>query len=68
MNCGSVWDWHGITGKSACSKFKADIAFCFLAAIFFLVSAIIGIWVVHRKRETATTNTGRRRWYRSSRV
>lgn len=68
MNCGSVWDWHGITGKSACSKFKADIAFTFLAAIFFLASALIGIWVVHRHRATADTTRSRRRWYRSPRV
>jgi hypothetical protein len=39
--CGSVWNWQGITGKSQCSKFKADLAFCFLASIFFLASAII---------------------------
>jgi len=69
MNCGSVWNWHGITGKSECSKFKADIAFCFLAAIFFLASALIGLWVVHRHRTTSnTTTTRRRRWYRSPRV
>jgi hypothetical protein len=41
MHCGSVWNWHGITGESQCSKFKADIAFCFLASIFFLVSALL---------------------------
>jgi hypothetical protein len=40
-NCGSIWNWHGITGSGSCSKFKADIAFTFLAAIFFLVSALL---------------------------
>jgi len=41
MNCGSIWNWHGITGKSNCQRFKADIAFCFLASILFLVSALL---------------------------
>jgi hypothetical protein len=41
MNCGSIWNWDGITGKQTCSKFKADLAFCFLASIFFLISALL---------------------------
>jgi len=70
MNCGSIWNWHGITGKATCSKFKADLAFCFLASIFFLVSALLGVWVIHRRRRVATTDGvgSRRRWYRRSRV
>jgi len=68
MNCGSVWNWHGITGKSQCSKFKADIAFCFLASIFFLASALLGLYVVHRRRRAAVDRVSKRRWYRSSRV
>jgi hypothetical protein len=40
-DCGSIWNWGGITGHGSCSKFKADIAFTFLAAIFFLVSALL---------------------------
>ncbi|KAF4632040.1 hypothetical protein G7Y89_g6094 [Cudoniella acicularis] len=66
LNCGSVWNWHGITGQSTCSKWKADIAFCFLASIFFLVSALLGIYYVHRReRAIADKTTRRRRWYRS---
>jgi hypothetical protein len=78
MNCGSIWNWHGITGKGVCSRFKADIAFCFLASIVFLASAILGFMVIRRHRTRATavagdgvgTNAGRgrRKWYRSSRV
>jgi len=68
MHCGSVWNWNGITGKGQCSKFKADIAFCFLASIFFLASALLGIYVVHRRRKSSTTVDRRRRWYRSSRI
>jgi len=70
MNCGSIWNWNGITGKATCDKFKADLAFCFLASIFFLASALLGIWVMHKRRTTHTTKTtsSRRRWYRSSRI
>ncbi|ESZ90685.1 integral membrane protein [Sclerotinia borealis F-4128] len=68
LHCGSVWNWHGITGKSTCSKWKADVAFTFLASIFFLASALLGMWVVYRHRRTTTSDqptTTRRRWYRS---
>lgn len=75
MGCGSVWNWKGITNGGACDKYKANIAFCFLASIFFLVSAIIGFWVIRRNRKASvvdshrhTTTTGRRRWYGRSRV
>jgi hypothetical protein len=39
--CGSIWNWTGITGGSTCDKFRADLAFLFLASIFFLVSALL---------------------------
>ncbi|PQE23407.1 integral membrane protein [Rutstroemia sp. NJR-2017a WRK4] len=32
---------HVIEGESQCSRFKADVAFCFLASIFFWVSALV---------------------------
>jgi len=69
-NCGSIWNWHGITKGGSCDKFKADLAFLFLASIFFLVSALLGIYVVHkhRRRAVADTHSGRRRWYRRSYV
>lgn len=41
LKCGSLWNWNGITGKSTCSKWKADVAFTFLASIFFLASALL---------------------------
>jgi hypothetical protein len=66
-SCGSIWNWHGITGNGSCSQFKADLAFLFLAAIFFLASALLGLYVMHRRRRGVTTDrvTHRRRWYRS---
>ncbi|KAH7420044.1 integral membrane protein [Cadophora sp. MPI-SDFR-AT-0126] len=64
--CGSVFNWHGITHGGACDKFKATIAFTFLASIFFLASAILGWWVSRRRTRTAHVDAahGRRKWYR----
>jgi hypothetical protein len=61
-NCGSIWNWHGLTNGSSCDKFKADLAFLFLASIFFLVSALLGLHVMHKYR--ARDGAGRRGWYR----
>jgi len=72
MGCGSIWQWGGLTQKNACARYKANIAFCFLAAIFFLASAIIGLWVMRRNRKrgavvdshhTSRSTAGRRKWY-----
>jgi len=76
LNCGSVFYWGDITHKGTCQKWKADVAFAFLSAIFWLASALLGLWYIHRRRTTHTrktvagdglgTNAGvaRRRWYR----
>jgi len=69
--CGYVFDWSGISfqGSNSCPAWKADIAFIFLSGLCWLVSAIIGIYWVHRHRRApvAATTTHRRRWYRSHR-
>lgn len=62
-SCGYVFSWDvTLRGDNPCGKFKAVIAFSFLSAICWLVSAFIGlIWVrdhEHRYR--------RRAFYRSS--
>ncbi|TRX92046.1 hypothetical protein FHL15_007143 [Xylaria flabelliformis] len=66
-SCGAVFDWnnlHIIRGDQ-CSKWKAVMAFSFLSAICWLVSAIIGlIWVHDRERRTYQ----RRTWRSRSRV
>jgi hypothetical protein len=64
-----VFDWNGISfnGTDTCPKWKADIAFVFLSALCWLVSALLGIYWVHRRTAPAATTT-RRRWYRRSRV
>ncbi len=68
--CGNVFNWnnvHPIHGDQ-CGRFKATIAFTFLCAILFLVSALVGmLWTRKREptahRTEATTHSGRR-WYR----
>lgn len=67
--CGYVFDWSGIgfSGTNTCAMWKAAIAFCFLSAICWLVSAILGIYWTHRRTAPAIADGGyrRRRWYRS---
>jgi len=71
MHCGSLWAWGNLTNKSYCEKWKADVAFAFLSAIFWLLSALVGIWFTHRHTGRAhadDTLKGRRRpWYRHNR-
>jgi hypothetical protein len=65
--CGYIFDWTGIgfTGNDSCPEWKADIAFTFLSALFWLVSALLGIYWVHRRAAPVGTTTSRSRWYRS---
>lgn len=71
--CGNVFDWDGIdiNDRNSCTELKANIAFAFLSAIVWLVSAILGIYWVRRHTRTyrstvpAGTPYRRRRWYRS---
>ncbi|PHH77897.1 hypothetical protein CDD82_3303 [Ophiocordyceps australis] len=47
--CGAVFDWQNVSPRGdECGKFKADIAFAFLSAILWLVSAIIGLFWTRR--------------------
>ncbi|KAK0728717.1 membrane-associating domain-containing protein [Lasiosphaeria miniovina] len=67
--CGYVLNWGNITidgNPNSCSQWKASIAFSFLSAICWLVSAIVGIyWVRRHTAPVAGTTYHRRRWYRS---
>jgi hypothetical protein len=40
-SCGSAFSWGGITHGSECNKWQATEAFSFLAAIFWLASALV---------------------------
>jgi len=70
-SCGYVFDWEGINlrGVNKCSNWKAIIAFTFLSAICWLVSAILGLlWVRdHERKASYGRRTYRRRaWGRGS--
>jgi hypothetical protein len=71
-SCGYVFNWDNVApAGDACGKWKAVIAFCFLSAICWLVSALIGIFWVREHTHTAHSSAPighRRRWYRRSRV
>jgi len=62
-SCGYIFNWEGVElhGVDQCGNWKAVIAFSFISAILWLVSAIIGVlWVRdHERRYT------RRTWGRS---
>ncbi|KAF2143309.1 uncharacterized protein K452DRAFT_225060 [Aplosporella prunicola CBS 121167] len=40
-NCGGAFHWGGITHNNYCSKWKANEAFAFISACFWLASAIL---------------------------
>jgi hypothetical protein len=64
---GLLVDYFGplyCNGNSVCQMWQTDIAFSFLSAIFWLASAVLGLWVM---RGAGTAGASRRRWY-SSRV
>ncbi|KAI0134382.1 integral membrane protein [Xylariales sp. AK1849] len=66
-SCGAVFNWSGVNlhGTNQCGNWKAIIAFTFVSAIIWLVSAIIGIiWVRDHERKQYR----RRTWGRRSRV
>lgn len=67
MNCEWGWSWDGRYYLSddpidQCQRWKACLSFIFLSAIFWLMSAILALWVVYRTRGRVGE---RRRWYRS---
>ncbi|KAI0017437.1 marvel domain-containing protein [Xylariomycetidae sp. FL0641] len=66
-SCGYVFDWGDVgfyRRAGQCGEWKAVIAFCFLSAVVWLVSALVGfLWV--RDHETRAY---RRRTLRRSRV
>ena len=63
MNCSNfwydVWPWNG-SSDGGCHRWKAVLACTFLSAMFWLLSSLIALWVVHRGRGAG------RRWYRSN--
>jgi len=73
--CGGVFNWSNLAPLGdVCGKFKADIAFAFLSALCWLVSALVGFfWVRSEERRAARVDAAHsrhhhRRWYRRSHV
>jgi len=60
LPCGSAWDWSGLVNSDECSRLKAAEAFSFLSAIFWLASAVLGIYFIWSVRGKTTK---RRYWY-----
>jgi len=54
---GSAFHWGGITNGGFCGRWRANEAFSFLSAIFWIVSAFVGLWFMHRERRK-TVNDG----------
>lgn len=58
MNCNWSVGWFPtFPGRNAsveeqCSTWKTALAFTFLSAMFWLGTALLAIWVVHRNRTT----------------
>lgn len=46
----NAFDWGGITRGGQCNRWRAVSAFAFLSAVFWLVSALVGIWFTRRDR------------------
>ncbi|KAI5462474.1 membrane-associating domain-containing protein [Mariannaea sp. PMI_226] len=72
-SCGAVFNWGNVAPRGdICGKFKADIAFAFLSALLWLVSALVGyFWVRRREDRVARADAAyarRHPWYRRSRV
>jgi hypothetical protein len=47
-----AFEWGGITKGGQCNKWRAVSAFAFLSAVFWLVSALVGMWFVRRERRS----------------
>ncbi|KAI6248291.1 hypothetical protein HI914_03366 [Erysiphe necator] len=66
-SCGSFWVPTGVNYRAGCGRYKSDISFLFLASIFFLASAILGMHVMRKRNKNTVVDNqvgnSRRRWY-----
>lgn len=64
-HCGEIWYWRDFSNDTICDRWRAAEAFSFLSAVFWIVSALLGIWFIHRTTDAiAARAVHRRRWYR----
>ncbi|KAJ9613145.1 hypothetical protein H2200_003086 [Cladophialophora chaetospira] len=52
---GDTFSWSQIGIHSFCGRYRASEAFSFLSAIFWLLSALVGLWFIHREGRKRTT-------------
>ncbi|KAF8543206.1 integral membrane protein [Trichophaea hybrida] len=71
MNCTWYAAWSPIypgpnaSAQDQCSTWKTALAFIFISALLWLVSAFLAMWVVHRTGRSRDPTVRRRRWYSS---
>lgn len=46
---GDTFSWNQISIHGFCGRYRATEAFSFLSAIFWILSAIVGLWFIHRE-------------------
>ncbi|EOD44951.1 hypothetical protein GTA08_BOTSDO08150 [Neofusicoccum parvum] len=69
QNCGGVFHWRGLARGGFCDRWKADEAFAFIGACFWLASTLLGAYVYHKKtRPVVVDGSSRGRWGRRSYV
>lgn len=67
--CGDVFNWSDLSLRGdPCGKFKTVIAFSFLSALLWLVSALVSLFWVHRQTRKVERTHRRSRWGRRSHV
>jgi hypothetical protein len=54
-NCGPAFSWRGLHLAGYCNHWKASEAFSFLSAIFWLGSALLGMYLYHHRTRAAVT-------------
>lgn len=53
-----AFDWGGITNGGTCNRWRAVQAFAFLSAVFWLVSALVGVWFTRKERRDRAVKHG----------
>ena len=51
---GDTFNWNQISFHGFCGRYRSAEAFSFLSAIFWLLSALIGLWFIHREGRKRT--------------
>ncbi|TQS38454.1 hypothetical protein Golomagni_01040 [Golovinomyces magnicellulatus] len=68
-SCGSIWYRNDFSPDRACGRYRSNISFLFLASIFFLASALLGMYIMRKRRRNTVVDTqannNRKRWYRN---